>query len=132
MEACGFNGAAKFDDEQGLMVLLDAFSASFSIEEIASAYCKAGKNAEAAAESLATTAGEESSGVVTEKKTKTTSDNANGKRGGSKIKYRPVSMGSVSDVIGKQYGNKTTSGSNKAVRVDPPKSKVLPIPESWA
>nr|XP_011460677.1 PREDICTED: uncharacterized protein LOC101297124 isoform X2 [Fragaria vesca subsp. vesca] len=114
MEASGFNGAA------------------FSIDEIASAYCKAGKNAAAAAETLALSGREEASGDIG-KKNKTTSDNVSGNSRGSKTKYRPVSMGSVSDVIGKQYGSKTTSGCNggKALRVDS-KAKVLPIPESWA
>ncbi|XP_062013170.1 putative nuclear RNA export factor SDE5 [Rosa rugosa] len=141
MEASGFNGASRFDDEQGLRVLLDAFGPAFSLEEIASAYCKAGKNAEAAAETLAlsaTSAGEESSAVVSDdggigKKDKTTSDNGSGNSRGAKTKYRSVSVGSVSGVIGKHYGNKTTSsGGNggKALRVDS-KSKVLPIPESW-
>ncbi|KAL6141819.1 hypothetical protein ACLB2K_060105 [Fragaria x ananassa] len=134
MEASGFNGAARFDDEQGLRVLLDAFGAAFSIEEIASAYCKAGKNAAAAAETLALSGREEASGDIGKKKNKTASDNVSGNSRGSKTKYRPVSIGSVSDVIGKQYGDKTTSGGSnggKALRLDT-KAKVLPIPESWA
>ncbi|KAL6201463.1 hypothetical protein ACLB2K_025177 [Fragaria x ananassa] len=128
------DGAARFDGEQGLRVLLDAFGAAFSIDEIASAYRKAGKNAAAAAETLALSGREEASGDTGKKeKNKTTSDNVSGNWRGSKTKYRPVSMGSVSDVIGKQYGSKTTSGCNggKALRVDS-KAKVLPILESWA
>lgn len=134
MEGSGFNGAARFDEEQGLRVLLDAFGAAFSIEEIASAYCKAGKNAAAAAETLSPSGRGEASGDIGKKKNKTASDNVSGNSRGSKTKYRPVSIGSVSDVIGKQYGNKTTSGGSnegKALRLDT-KAKVLPISESWA
>ncbi|XP_050370002.1 putative nuclear RNA export factor SDE5 [Argentina anserina] len=136
MEASGFNGAANFNDEQGLTVLLDAFGPSFTIEEIAYAYCKAGKNAEAAAESLALSAGEDSSGgVVIEKKNnnnnKTTSDNSKGSKKKKKKKYRPVSIGSVSDVMGKQYVNRTTTSRCNGGEADT-KPKVLPMPESWA
>ncbi|KAK9936356.1 hypothetical protein M0R45_013202 [Rubus argutus] len=142
MEASGFNGALKFDEEQALRVLLDAFGQAFSIEEIASAYCKAGKNAEAAAETLALStteakpSGEESSGGSDDGDIKSIQANGNGNSRASKTKYRPVSVGSVSSVIGKHYVNKTTSangsynGGVKPLKVDS-KSKVLPIPESW-
>ncbi|KAL6282306.1 hypothetical protein ACE6H2_013235 [Prunus campanulata] len=53
MEASRLNGASNFDDEKALKGLLEAFGPAFSLDQIASAYCKAGKNAGDAAEALA-------------------------------------------------------------------------------
>ena len=51
MEVSGQN-IVKCDEEKALKCLLDAFGSVFSLEEIASAYCKASRNADLAGEML--------------------------------------------------------------------------------
>ncbi|KAM3700287.1 hypothetical protein ACB098_05G085200 [Castanea mollissima] len=149
MEASGSN-VPKYDDEeeQVLKGLLDAFGHTFSLDDIATAYCKAGRNADLAGEilydmqgstsSTATHAsngeakGEESSksscGNFSEK-----SDIATGNSRASKPKTRPVCAGMVSSMLGKDYIKSTppVNGSymvRKPLKLD---SKVMPMSELW-
>ncbi|XP_034213967.1 putative nuclear RNA export factor SDE5 isoform X2 [Prunus dulcis] len=143
MEASGLNGASNFDDEKALKGLLEAFGAAFSLDQIASAYCKAGKNAGDAAEALAmSTPNGEAKPRGEEESSRLSLDNsskkpylyqANGNSKASKPKYRPVSGGSVSSIIGKHYGKKTASANGSCNATKPLKldSEVLPMSETW-
>lgn len=143
MEASGLNGASNFDDEKALKGLLEAFGAAFSLDQIASAYCKAGKNAGDAAEALAMSTpngeakprGEEESSRLSlgNSSKKPYLYQANGNSRASKPKYRPVSGGSVSSIIGKHYGKKTPSADGSCNATKPLKldSEVLPMSETW-
>ncbi|XP_021294710.1 putative nuclear RNA export factor SDE5 isoform X2 [Herrania umbratica] len=51
MEVSGLNGL-QYDEEKALTSLLDAFGSVFSLKDIASAYCEAGRNADLAGEIL--------------------------------------------------------------------------------
>ncbi|BFG27754.1 hypothetical protein CerSpe_140270 [Prunus speciosa] len=143
MEASGLNGASSFDDEKALKGLLEAFGPAFSLDQIAAAYCKAGKNACDAAEALAmSTPNGEAKPRGEEESSRLSLDNsskkpyqyqANGNSRASKPKYRPVSGGSVSSIIGKQYVKKTPSANGSCNATKPLKldSEVLPISEIW-
>ncbi|XP_021825900.1 putative nuclear RNA export factor SDE5 isoform X2 [Prunus avium] len=143
MEASGLNGASNFDDEKALKGLLEAFGAAFSLDQIASAFCKAGKNADDAAEALAmSTPNGEAKPRGEEESSRLSLDNsskkpyqyqANGNSRASKPKYRPVSGGSVSSIIGKQYVKKTPSANGSCNATKPLKldSEVLPMSEIW-
>ncbi|KAM1796809.1 hypothetical protein ACFX11_037009 [Malus domestica] len=147
MEASGSNGASIVTDEMALRGLLEAFGPAFSLDQIASAYCKAGKNAEDAAEALALSApdgGETSrlpvNGIYKKPPYQANGNgngnmNGNGNPGASKPKYRPVSAGSVSNIIGKHYVKKTSrtpaNGSSEATKPLKLNSSVLPMSEIW-
>ncbi|XP_048446902.1 putative nuclear RNA export factor SDE5 [Pyrus x bretschneideri] len=145
MEASGSNGASSLADDMALRGLLEVFGAAFSLDQITSAYCKAGKNADDAAEALATSAsnGGETSGLPVNSfyKKPPYQENGNGNRNGngnpraSKPKYRPVSVGSVSSIIGKQYVKETApapaNGSNEATKPLKLDSSVLPMSGIW-
>ncbi|KAM1008586.1 hypothetical protein FF1_004966 [Malus domestica] len=147
MEASGSNGASSLADDMALRGLLEVFGDAFSLDQITSAYCKAGKNADAAAEALATSApnGGETSGLpansIYKKPPYQENGNGNRNRNGdgnprpSKPKYRPVSVGSVSSIIGKQYVKETApapaNGSNEATKPLKLDSSVLPMSENW-
>lgn len=143
MEASGLNGASNFDDEKALKGLLEAFGAAFSLDQIASAYCKAGKNAGDAAEALAmSTPNGEAKPRGEEESSRLSLDisskkpylyQANGNSRASKPKYRPISGGSVSSIIGKHYVKKTPSANGSCNATKPLKmdSEVLPMSETW-
>lgn len=148
MEASGLDASEYSGEEKVLKSLLDAFGSAFSLDEIASAYCKAGQNADLAGEILygmresTTTSsthslngeslGEESSessyGNVSEQ-----SCQLNENPIASKSKYHVASVGSVSSIIGKAYVRATpsTNGSGNATKPMKQNSKVLPISEMW-
>ncbi|XP_030971507.1 putative nuclear RNA export factor SDE5 isoform X3 [Quercus lobata] len=149
MEASGSNVPKYDDEEQVLKGLLDAFGPTFSLDDIATAFCKAGRNADLAGEilydmqgstsSAATNAsngeakGEESPksscGNLSEKSDKATGRNSRA----SKPKTRPVCAGMVSSILGKDYIKSTppVNGSymvRKPLKLD---SKVMPMSELW-
>lgn len=146
MEASGLMVQKSDDEQKGLKVLLDAFGSIFSLEEIASAYCKSGRNADDAGYMLSEMKGssfasttdnthcvakselseEFSCGNFSEKLVQ-----ADGNPISSKQKSRPISVGSVSSVIGKDYVRSTylANGSFTAAKPLKPDSKVLPASE---
>ncbi|KAM1248988.1 hypothetical protein ACFX2I_031712 [Malus domestica] len=123
MEASGSNGVSSLTNDMVLRGLLELFGAAFSLDQITSAYYKAGKNADDAAEALATFApnGRETFRLPINSIYKKSPYQENGNPRASKLKYRPVSVGSVSSIIGKQYVKETASaaanGSNEATKV---------------
>ncbi|KAM1797634.1 hypothetical protein ACFX12_031792 [Malus domestica] len=122
MEASGSNGVSSLTDDMVLKGLLELFGAAFSLDQITSAYYKAGKNADDAAEALATFApnGRETFRLPINSIYKKSPYQENGNPRASKLKYRSVSVGSVSSIIGKQYVKETASaaanGSNEATK----------------
>ncbi|KAM1158447.1 hypothetical protein ACFX15_031125 [Malus domestica] len=122
MEASGSNGVSSLTDDMALRGLLEVFGAAFSLDQITSAYYKAGKNADDAAEALATFApnGRETFRLPINSIYKKSPYQENGNPKASKLKYRSVSVGSVSSIIGKQYVKETASaaanGSNEATK----------------
>ncbi|OVA00583.1 hypothetical protein BVC80_9087g82 [Macleaya cordata] len=117
--------------------LIDAFGSTFSLREIASAFCKARRDPDLAAEILYDSQGNASSSSapishVSESETqgglscepfsesisyKSSRADKNGKA--SKPKKHSVSMGTVSGVLGKGYAKPTTS-ANEACRTTKP------------
>ena len=149
MEASGSNVPKCDDEEQVLKGLLDAFGPTFSLDDIATAYCKAGRNAGLAGEILCDMQGSTSSaatyasngevkgeespksscGHFSEKSGKATGRNSRA----SKPKTRPVCSGMVSSILGKDYIKSTppVNGSytvRKPLKLD---SKVMPMSELW-
>ncbi|KAL4349264.1 hypothetical protein AHAS_Ahas10G0024600 [Arachis hypogaea] len=122
------------DEEKALKCLLDAFGSVFSLEEIASAYCKASRNADLAGEMLYEMKGTSSSSSshssnadARVEETSGTSDgysveNSSHERKNLRAKARSVSVGTVSGTIGRDYvrpvpsanGDRTVA-SNKGV-----------------
>ncbi|TKY71689.1 hypothetical protein E2542_SST00421 [Spatholobus suberectus] len=147
MEVSGQN-IVKCDEEKALKCLLDAFGSVFSLEEIASAYCKASRNADLAGEILyemqgsssAASAAHDSSNadVRTDEASSESSDgysleNSSQERKTSRAKVRPVSVGSVSSIIGKGYVRPAPSpngsfGGTKPTKLD---AKSLPMTGIW-
>ncbi|KAF9589273.1 hypothetical protein IFM89_022239 [Coptis chinensis] len=113
-------GSLEHDDEtRALAGLLDIFASAFSLREIASAFCKAGRNAEIAAGILA-----ESNGCTSSASTSQTSNersteavpsenstNADGNSKSLKHKKQSASVGTVSSVLGKAYSKPTTASN---------------------
>ncbi|KAJ7962561.1 putative Smr domain-containing protein [Quillaja saponaria] len=148
MEVSG-PSVCKFDcEEKALKTLLDAFGSAFSLDEIASAFCKASRNPDLAGEILydmqrsnSTTTTHES---ITKDSIQTSSTSSygftfekssreNGNSSTSKPKLRPVSVGTVSGILGKDYIRSVppANGSyrtTKPVKLD---SKVMPMTEIW-
>lgn len=148
MEVSGQNGF-KYDEEQALNSLLDAFGSAFSLEEIASAYCRASRNADLAGEILfgmqrsSSTSTTNSSNADTS--VKVCADSSDGfsfenschereNSRGLKPKVRPVSVGSVSSILGKDYARSMLSvngsyhGTTKPLKLD---RNILPMSEIW-
>ncbi|XP_056172054.1 putative nuclear RNA export factor SDE5 isoform X1 [Syzygium oleosum] len=146
MDASGLMVQKSDDDQKGLKVLLDAFGSVFSLEEIASAYCKARRNADDAGYILSDMKGspvasttdnthcvakselseEFSCGNISEKLVQ-----GDGNPGSSKEKWRPISVGTVSSVIDKDYVRSTSLANGSCMAAKPLKldSKVLPASE---
>ncbi|KAM1142820.1 hypothetical protein ACFX1X_032138 [Malus domestica] len=122
MEASGSNDVSSLTDDMVLRGLLELFGAAFSLDQITSAYYKAGKNDDDAAEALATFApnGRETFRLPINSIYKKSPYQENGNPRASKLKYRSVSVGSVSSIIGKQYVKEMASaaanGSNEATK----------------
>ncbi|XVF87498.1 hypothetical protein PTKIN_Ptkin18bG0125000 [Pterospermum kingtungense] len=66
MEVSGLNGL-QYDEEKALNSLLDAFGSIFSLKDIASAYCEAGRNVNLAGQILYEMQGGSSSSVATDR-----------------------------------------------------------------
>nr|XP_028957599.1 putative nuclear RNA export factor SDE5 [Malus domestica] len=96
MEASGSNGVSSLTNDMVLRGLLELFGAAFSLDQITSAYYKAGKNADDAAEALATFApnGRETFRLPINSIYKKSPYQENGNPRASKLKYRPVSLDS--------------------------------------
>ncbi|XP_020970478.1 putative nuclear RNA export factor SDE5 isoform X3 [Arachis ipaensis] len=123
------------DEEKALKCLLDAFGSVFSLEEIASAYCKASRNADLAGEMLYEMKGTSSSSSshssnadARVEETSGTSDgysveNSSHERKNLRAKARSVSVGTVSGTIGRDYVRPVPSangshGATKPVKMD--------------
>lgn len=141
MEASSSN-VPKYDDEEIVLKgLLDAFGSTFTLDEIATAYCKAGRNADLAGEILYDMQGSSSNGEVKGEESSESScgnfsekmDKATGNPGASKTKCRPVSAGTVSSILGKDYSRSKPSANGSYVVRKPLKldSKVMPMSELW-
>lgn len=135
-------------EEKALKGLLDAFGSVFTLQEIAFAYCTAGRNADLASEYLCekrtststSTAsscnGEAKGNELLEVSHDNISENqyqANGKYRAPKKKWRPISGGSVSSVIGRDYfkptqSNNVSCGATKPLKLD---ASELPMAEIW-
>lgn len=123
--------------------LLEAFGSVFSLEEIASAYRRAGRNADLAGEILYCTQGTVSSsdnpskdigrGESAEPANPTINKNGYGKPKPMKQKWRPVSGGTISSVLGKDYTNPTPASNGSSLITKPLKldEEVLPMSELW-
>lgn len=146
MEASGLNVPQYDDEEKALKGLLDAFSSTCSLDEIASAYCKAGRNADLAAEILYDMQGSGSTSTTNasnfEVKGEESSESScgnfseklgqeNGNPRAPKQKSRPVSGGTVSSILGKDYIRSTSSskGSYRMSKPSKPDSPVMPMSE---
>lgn len=133
------------DEEKALKCLLDAFGSTFSLEEIASAYCEASRNADLAGEILYKMQGSSSISAThfsnTHAGVKESSESSDGssfenscqERKNLKSKLRPVSVGSVSSIIGKDYVRSMPStngsyGTTKPLKLD---AKALPMTGIW-
>lgn len=112
-ETCGVNASKCGEEDIMLKSLFDAFGSAFSLNEIASAYLKAGYNADLAGEILFQMQGSTSTspsngevgngdnlgkGKVSEK-----SHQVKGNLKTAKSKVQPFSAGTVSNIIGKEY-----------------------------
>ncbi|ESW20169.1 hypothetical protein PHAVU_006G186500 [Phaseolus vulgaris] len=144
MEVSGQN-IVKCEEEKALKCLLDAFGSVFSLEEIASAYCKASRNADLAGEILfemqgsslgssSTTLDSSNTDIRTEGSSESSDghslENSFQER---KTKVRPVSAGTVSSIIGKNYVRPAPSangsfGTKKPIKLD---AKSLPMTGIW-
>jgi len=146
MEVSGQN-IVKCDEEKALKWLLDAFGSVFSLEEIASAYCKASRNADLAGEILSKMKGSSSvssstlDSSNTDVRTEGSSEPSDGfslgnsfqERKTSGPKVRPVSAGTVSSIIGKNYVRPAPSANGSFETTKPTKldAKSLPMTGIW-
>lgn len=138
----------KCDEEKALKCLLDAFGSVFSLEEIASAYCKASRNADLAGEILygmqesssgssATTLDSSGADVRTEGSSESSDgcslENSFQERKTWRPKVRPVSAGTVSSIIGKDYVRPVPLANGSIGVTKPPKldAKSLPMTGIW-
>ncbi|MED6109841.1 hypothetical protein PIB30_037230 [Stylosanthes scabra] len=125
-------------EERDLSALLESFGSSFSLEDIASAYCEAKRNVNMAAEILCASNSDELKGTVCEPaKVSSASEVPNslpGKRNSGVVKSKThgVSLGTVSGVVGKEYIHPkkipTQGVKSKPLKID---AKELPESEIW-
>lgn len=145
MELLPSNNSYCDDDNKNLELLLDAFSSVVSLEDIASAYCQAGRDVYAAGEllcnhkgSISSSSGskEDPDGASSSKlPTNNFLENSFVERNSNapKQRNRPVSKGTVSGVIGREY-SKTKPSSYKQRAVEKPmkfNSSELQPSEVW-
>ncbi|MBA0856609.1 hypothetical protein Goshw_000755, partial [Gossypium schwendimanii] len=90
------------EEEKALNSLLDAFGSLFSLNDIASAYCKAGRDPDLAGLILCEMQGIPPL-VATDQSNNERSCQENGGLSSPKQKARPVSGGTVSSMLGKGY-----------------------------
>ncbi|XP_045813155.1 putative nuclear RNA export factor SDE5 [Trifolium pratense] len=139
MEVAGQN-IVTYDEDEALKRLYDAFGSSFTLEDIADAYCKASKNVEFAGEILydmtgsSSTSGNHSS--TSDAKVEVSSESSDGHsfensfngRKNFKPKVRPVSAGTVSSVIGKSYVRPMPPAKRSDGMTKPPKLDAKDLP----
>nr|KYP62930.1 hypothetical protein KK1_017490 [Cajanus cajan] len=148
MEVSGQN-LVKCDEEKALKCLLDAFGSVFSLEDIASAYCKASrKNADLAGEILYGMQGSSSAASATldPSNADVSAEGSSGSSSGYcslenslqerktlRSKVRPVSAGSVSGLIGKGYARPAPSANGSVGVTKPAKldARSLPMTGIW-
>ncbi|KAF5728674.1 hypothetical protein HS088_TW21G00824 [Tripterygium wilfordii] len=148
MEAPGITTSKYHDEEKALSILLDAFGSIFSLEEIATAYCKADRNADMAGDILyemqGCTSTSTSEAFYAESKTSESSESSDGndcqnpcqatqKSKASKLKWRPALGGTVSSIIGKDYLKTAPSSNISCMATKPTKlnSKEFQMSEMW-
>ena len=139
---------SEYDERKALEVLLDAFGSTFSLQEIASAYCKAGRNADLAGEILydmnksTSTSTALACNQVTATFNEEVKDDASSEcysdisehlcpedrnPKASNPKRRPVSTGTISGVIGKSY-TRSTASARESVATKPLKLDMTKFP----
>ncbi|KAL1821579.1 hypothetical protein ACET3Z_016448 [Daucus carota] len=142
MELLPSNNSYCDDDNKNLELLLDAFSSVVSLEDIASAYCLAGRDVYAAGELLShhkgsisgpsgskgNPDGASSSNLPTDNFLEKSCVERNSIP--PKQRNRPISMGTVSGVIGREY-SKTKPSSYVTVAVEKPLKLNLPPSEVY-
>lgn len=118
METCGPSKLQNDDEIRALKGMLDAFGSVSSLKEIASAYCQASKNVDLAGETLSNGQKNPPISTIYELKGRKPSSPNHGSRITSKKMWRPVSVGTVSSVIGKDYVKSATiaNGSTKEMK----------------
>ncbi|GAV91480.1 DUF1771 domain-containing protein [Cephalotus follicularis] len=148
MEVPVSNGLKHDNEEKALRSLLDAFGSVFSLKEIASAYCDAGRDADRAGEILYDMQGSAStltahasdsdarsdiSSEATDSNSYENSCHAHGKFRAPKQKWRAVSGGTISSVLGKEYVKNIPAMNGPHIRTKPLKldSVELPMSELW-
>ncbi|KAK4439200.1 putative nuclear RNA export factor SDE5 [Sesamum alatum] len=133
------------EDQKNLKELLEAFGSIVSLDDIASAYCEAGRNLCYAAEilcnkqgSICGTSSSKSQDVVentTSESSGEPSDNIleNAHIAKSKSRKCSTSMGTVSDVIGKDYitPRPQSNGCNEKLKPVKLNSDDFPVSEIW-
>ncbi|GAB4831198.1 hypothetical protein Ancab_005207 [Ancistrocladus abbreviatus] len=124
------------NEERALQSLLDAFGSMFSLEDIASAFWKADRDVDLAGEILYAMQGSASSSTISascgEAESVTSSEFSylngfdessctNGRTNlkASKLKQQPVSMGTVSGILGKNYSWSTPRANEIQTRMKP-------------
>lgn len=137
METCGPSKLQNDDEVRALKGMLDAFGSVSSLKEIASAYCQASKNVDLAGETLSDAQKSPPVSTIYEVKGRKPSSPSHGSSITSKKMWRPVSVGTVSSVIGKDYVRSATiaNGSTKEMKpsgVDLRKSSISAFQEREA
>ncbi|KAA8523881.1 hypothetical protein F0562_010304 [Nyssa sinensis] len=146
MDALSSSNSYCGDDKRDLEQLLEAFGSMASLEDIASAYCQAGRNVYTASEILCNLQGStstcasmdelEGASVSLEQSTDNSFDKpdyAARNSISSKPKKCSVSMGTVSGVIGRDYARPRPL-KNESCKVTKPlklNSKELPMSNIW-
>ncbi|KAJ4703469.1 hypothetical protein OWV82_023371 [Melia azedarach] len=148
MEVSGANGLKHDIEEKALKGLLETFGSVFNLQEISFAYSNAGRNVDLACEILsdkqannsASTTQFSTAEVRGKESSESSYDNiskntycTNGKSKPSKTKWRPVSGGTVSSFIGKDYVKpaqpaNAPSQAPKPLKLD---SKEFPESQLW-
>ncbi|KAH6781138.1 hypothetical protein C2S52_012375 [Perilla frutescens var. hirtella] len=132
------------DDQNNLQKLLEAFGSAVSLDDIASAYCEAGRNLESTAEMLCNMK-QDSISEPSFPRSEKDPENTNGASSGSSSrcisekphfvkfnsKKRSASLGTVSDVIGKDYINPRPQSNRVTEKLKPMKlnSNDFPVAE---
>ncbi|XP_068640915.1 putative nuclear RNA export factor SDE5 [Aristolochia californica] len=127
MEASSSSSPKKCDiEEKDIVALLDTFGTTFELKEIASAYCRAGRNVDLAGEILYGLQGESraSSGTSSPVKRDEKPTDITKTSKGSKPRKFSVSVGTVSSVRGKGHRMSTASENHSYKATKPVKLKM--------
>lgn len=129
--------ALECDDEtRALRALFDVFGTVCTLEDIASAYCKAGRDVckagdilyqqqESSTSGVSNTQNSEKFPKLEERLDEDCSTNLGKKSLGTKHKKLSASVGSISSVLGKQYANGVSSWRNGIIGTNkPPKIEI--------